>query len=86
MRCSITSASDRGMVFFHKKCYDILSMCLDVISICANFYFQSVHHLSFRLFSVLVTQHAKYGCDLKLLEESSMEETYAKNLSIIKLL
>jgi len=38
--------------------------------------------LSFRVFSSLVTWLAKYGRDLKISQESSLELTRAKSLSL----
>ena len=41
-----------------------------------------IRRLSFRVYSVLVTCRVKYDRDLKLLEESSIERTRAKSLSV----
>ena len=43
---------------------------------------KSIRRLSFRVYSVLVTWRVKYDRDLKLLEESSIEQTHAKSLSV----
>ena len=47
-----------------------------------NFILKSIRPLSFRVYSVLVTWHVKYDRDLKVLEESSIEQTRAKSLSV----
>ena len=43
---------------------------------------KSIRRLSFRVYSVLVTWRVKYDRDLKFLEESSIEQTRAKSLSV----
>ena len=43
---------------------------------------KSIRRLSFRVFSILVTWRVKYDRDFKLFEESSIEQTHAKSLSI----
>ena len=43
---------------------------------------ESIRCLSFRVYSVLVTWRVKYDRDLKLLEESSIEQTRAKSVSV----
>ena len=43
---------------------------------------KSIRRLSFRVYSLLVTWRVKYDPDLKLLEESSIEQTRAKSLSV----
>ena len=43
---------------------------------------KSIRRLSFRVYSVLVTWRVKDDRDLNLLEESSIEQTRAKSLSV----
>ena len=44
--------------------------------------YKTICHLSFRVFSVVITWLVKYGCDFKTREDSSIEQISANGLDV----